>query len=188
MAYLSLTVQAPPFYANRRLGGTIRFADPYYPLPSQDQFPTLLPGVSLSGPAIDRGIRTPYFHQYNFSVQWELAERLQFEEAAYAAQKELEHGRRLVVGVNTFQEEAQARPPLLTVDPAIETDQVARLAAFRAARNAQTARDALERLRLAASEERNLVPGILDAVSCRATLGEIVSALKTVYGEYRPEG
>jgi methylmalonyl-CoA mutase N-terminal domain/subunit len=112
----------------------------------------------------------------------------EIEEAAYAAQKELEHGRRLVVGVNTFQEDGQSRPPLLTVDPSIETDHIARLAAFRAARNAQTAHDALGRLRLAASEDRNLVPGILDAVSCRATLGEIVSALKTVYGEYRPEG
>jgi methylmalonyl-CoA mutase N-terminal domain/subunit len=74
------------------------------------------------------------------------------------------------------------------VDPKIESDQVARLAAFRAARDAKTAQNALERLERDASEDRNLMPGILEAVCSRATLGEVVGSLKRVYGEHRPGG
>jgi hypothetical protein len=90
-AYIGLTMKAPPFYATLRspLGKTVPFADPYYPLPAQDKFPTFMPGVLLTGPAFDRGIRTPYFHQYNLSVRWELTGHLQFE-AAYAGSRGLD--------------------------------------------------------------------------------------------------
>src|SRR6185295_1672441 len=70
----------------------------------------------------------------------------EIEEASYAAQRELEEGRRLVVGVNAFRDENDAAPPLLTVDPEIEAEQVERLRAFRAARDAGWARKALETL------------------------------------------
>jgi methylmalonyl-CoA mutase N-terminal domain/subunit len=53
----------------------------------------------------------------------------EIEEAAYASQKEIENGSRVVVGVNALREEG-APPPILTVDPAIEQDQIARLRAF----------------------------------------------------------
>jgi methylmalonyl-CoA mutase N-terminal domain/subunit len=112
----------------------------------------------------------------------------EIEEAAYTAQRELERGQRLVVGVNAFQEGGQAPPPLLSVDPRIETEQVARLAAFRSSRQAEAAAGAMDRLRQDATEDRNLMPAILNAVSCHATLGEIIAALKNVYGEFKPEG
>jgi hypothetical protein len=91
-AHIGLTISQPPFYAVSQTppGGTVpSFADPYYPLPSQDQFPILVKGVSLTGQMFDRGIRTPYFHQYNFSVQWKFTEHLQFE-AAYAGSRGLD--------------------------------------------------------------------------------------------------
>ena len=110
----------------------------------------------------------------------------EIEEAAYAAQRELEEGRRLVVGVNAFREEADVSPPILNVDPSIEREQVERLRAFRAARDSGTVRTSLEALQAGACEDRNLVPPILAAVESSATLGEIVKALKTVWGEHRP--
>jgi methylmalonyl-CoA mutase N-terminal domain/subunit len=110
----------------------------------------------------------------------------EIEEAAYAAQRELEEGRRLVVGVNTFREEGDIAPPLLTVDPRIEREQVERLRAFRAARDSAPVRRSLEELKDSAREDRNLIPPILTAVASSATLGEIVEALKTVWGEHRP--
>jgi len=110
----------------------------------------------------------------------------EIEEAAYAAQRELEEDRRYVVGVNLFREAKEVSPPLLTVDPAIETDQVERLRAFRASRSAAACSASLERLRSSAGQDRNLMPAILEAVESGATLGEIISALKTVWGEYRP--
>ncbi len=110
----------------------------------------------------------------------------EIEEASYLAQRELEEGRRLVVGVNAFQEESDAGPPLLSVDPAIEREQVERLRAFRSARDSGVARKSLEQLKAGAHEDRNLVPPILAAVQSSATLGEIIGALKSVWGEYRP--
>jgi methylmalonyl-CoA mutase, N-terminal domain len=110
----------------------------------------------------------------------------EIEEAAYAAQRELEEGRRLVVGVNAFREEGDVAPPLLTVDPQIEREQVERLRAFRAARDSEPVGRALDGLKAGAREDRNLVLPILAAVESSATLGEIVGALKTVWGEHRP--
>ena len=110
----------------------------------------------------------------------------EIEEASDAAQRELEEGRRLVIGVNAFREEEDSGPPLLTVNPRIEEEQVERLRAFRAARDARSCEESLEELRAAAREDRNLVPSILLAVQSSATLGEVVAALKTVWGEYRP--
>ena len=108
----------------------------------------------------------------------------EIEEAAYAAQREIEEGRRTVVGVNAYREEEDASPPLLTVDPEIEREQVERLKAFRASRDARACAAALEDLRRDAREDRNLVPGILAAVTARATLGEVVGGLKSVFGEH----
>ncbi|MGH9315490.1 MAG: acyl-CoA mutase large subunit family protein [Thermoanaerobaculia bacterium] len=112
----------------------------------------------------------------------------EIEESAYAAQREVEEGRRIVVGVNAFRQEEDKGPPVLRVDPRIERDQVERLRAFRASRKEKATVKTLNSLKADAREDRNLMPGILSAVSCEATLGEIVAALKTVYGEYRPGG
>ncbi len=110
----------------------------------------------------------------------------EIEDAAYTAQREIEEGKRLVVGVNVFREDKETLPPILSVDPRLETEQIERLAAFRAARPAEEARAALARLEEGAREDRNLMPLLVEAVSRRATLGEIVRSLKAVYGEYRP--
>ena len=111
----------------------------------------------------------------------------EIEEAAYAAQKEVEDGRRTIVGVNAFREEGDVRPPLMSIDPSVEKDQVERLAAFRARRDSAAARASLARLSTDCGEARTLMPPILAAVTAGATLGEIVSTLKSVYGEYRAD-
>jgi methylmalonyl-CoA mutase N-terminal domain/subunit len=110
----------------------------------------------------------------------------EIEEAAYRAQREVEERGRVVVGVNAFREEEDGMPPLLTVDPEIERDQVARLRAFRSARDSAATPAALENVERDAREDRNLMPALVGAVGAQATLGEIVSTLKKVYGEHRP--
>jgi methylmalonyl-CoA mutase, N-terminal domain len=112
----------------------------------------------------------------------------EIEESAYVAQRELEQKERLVVGVNAFRSEADVPPPVLTVDPQIERDQVERLRAFRAARDSRAALSALSKLEGEAKENRNLMPPILAAVGAGATLGEVVLSLKRVFGEHRPGG
>ena len=110
----------------------------------------------------------------------------EIEEAAYRAQREVEEGRRIVVGVNAFREEVSAATPVLTVDPQIERDQIERLRAFRSKRDAKRSAAALSRVVEDARDDRNLMPALVSAVEGNATLGEIVSSLKTVYGEHRP--
>jgi methylmalonyl-CoA mutase N-terminal domain/subunit len=113
-------------------------------------------------------------------------EAREIEETAYVAQKQLEAGRRIVVGVNAFREEKEETPHVMELDPAVERDQIERLQAFRTARDPSRSSAALARLRREAGEGRNLMPSILEGVKDGATVGEIVSALKEVFGEYRP--
>ncbi len=88
----------------------------------------------------------------------------EIEDAAYAAQREIEEGRRLVVGVNAFREAKDTETPILAVDPNLEAEQIARLRAFRASRDTAAARGALETLQEHAREDRNLMPALIEAV------------------------
>ena len=89
-AYIGIAINAPPMYTIRRspAGAAVPFADPFFPLPAQDQFPTIVKGVALAGQIFDRGMRTAYFHQYNASVQFALSSDLLFE-AAYVGSRGL---------------------------------------------------------------------------------------------------
>src|SRR6266516_3803604 len=70
--YISTSVTTPPTYLiGRRTNRPLD--DPFFPVPSQGQFPTFVQGVALSGIVLDRNIRTPYFQQYNASLQYEVA-------------------------------------------------------------------------------------------------------------------
>ena len=109
----------------------------------------------------------------------------QIAESAYRFQMELEKGERFVVGVNAFVEKAESTPVHRT-DPKLEADQVRRLKAFRARRNASAAHRALRRLERAARSEDNVMPSILEAVRAKATLGEISDVLRSVFGTYKP--
>ena len=109
----------------------------------------------------------------------------EIEDAAYRAQKEIEERKRLVVGVNVHRDANEAPMPILSVDPRVETEQVERLRAFRSARDGRRSAAALETVGRDAREDRNLMPALIEAVAAGATLGEIVLALKAVYGEHR---
>jgi methylmalonyl-CoA mutase N-terminal domain/subunit len=109
----------------------------------------------------------------------------EIQNAAYAAQLAVERKESVVVGVNAFVEKEPPAEGLLRVDERLEADQVARTRAFRAARNATPAKDAVDALQQAAAGRENLLPHILGAVEAKATLGEIADALRAVFGEYQ---
>jgi methylmalonyl-CoA mutase N-terminal domain/subunit len=111
----------------------------------------------------------------------------EIEDAAYRSQRELEEGRRIVVGVNQFQEAESHRPELLRVDPALGRLQAQKLADLRARRDNAAVGSALAALEAAARGSANLLPGILDAVERYATLGEISDTLRNVFGEQRDQ-
>jgi methylmalonyl-CoA mutase, N-terminal domain len=108
------------------------------------------------------------------------------QEAAYEYQIEIEKKKRTIVGMNEFVEEEKVAPPVLKIDPRIETEQVARLQAFRHKRDSQKANAARASLERGAKENASLPPLIYDAVKAHVTLGEIVETLTSVYGRYRP--
>jgi methylmalonyl-CoA mutase N-terminal domain/subunit len=106
-------------------------------------------------------------------------------DAAYVYQRELENGERIVVGVNDFVVEEEQQIALLKIDRAMELEQVERVKAFRASRDAAKAESALAALKRAAESTENLMPHYLDCVKNKATLGEISEALVPVFGRYR---
>jgi methylmalonyl-CoA mutase N-terminal domain/subunit len=108
------------------------------------------------------------------------------QQAAYEYQMEIESKKRIVVGLNNFTSKEGAPPPVLKIDPKIESDQIKRLAKFKANREAGAVASARNALEKAARDESNLVPHILAAVKAKTTLGEITETLTQVYGRYRP--
>ncbi|HZU75903.1 MAG TPA: methylmalonyl-CoA mutase family protein, partial [Dehalococcoidia bacterium] len=109
----------------------------------------------------------------------------QIQNASYAYQLEVENGKQVVVGVNRYQSEGEEPKLIFRVDPRLAAAQAERLKAARSERDAQQARQAVERLAKAAQGDDNLMPYILDAAKAYATLGEICGALREVYGDYR---
>lgn len=109
----------------------------------------------------------------------------EIQEAAYNYQKAVESGDAVVVGVNKFQSENDEPIPILTIDERVEREQISRLQALRARRDAAAVEAALARLEAAAAGSENLLPHILASVEAYATVGEISNRLRKVWGEYR---
>ena len=111
----------------------------------------------------------------------------EISDSAYRAQRELEEKTAIVVGVNQFVEDEDVRLPLLVLDESVEREQVRRLQSFRQTRSGSVT-SALAALDAAARDGGNLMPLIVDAVRADCTIGEIVSTLRTTFGEYAEQG
>jgi methylmalonyl-CoA mutase N-terminal domain/subunit len=108
-------------------------------------------------------------------------------EAAYAFQRAVETGERVVVGVNAFAEEGgEQRPVPQTIDREAERRQVERTRGVRESRDPQVAAAVRTALGEAARGTENIVPRIRACVEARVTLGEISDTLREAWGEYRP--
>jgi methylmalonyl-CoA mutase N-terminal domain/subunit len=108
-------------------------------------------------------------------------------ESAYRAQRALEEKDAIVVGVNEFTDNTSATLPILVIDESVEREQVARLRAYREKRK-RTWAESLKWLDAAARSGENLMPRIVECVRNDCTLGEIVTTLKTTFGEHREQG
>jgi methylmalonyl-CoA mutase N-terminal domain/subunit len=107
-------------------------------------------------------------------------------EASFRFQSELEAGKRVIVGVNRYQEPEEKPIEILKIDQALEDKQVERVQALRARRDAAAVEAALARLRAdAAVEDRNLMPAILESSRVYVTMGEMCDALREVWGTWR---
>jgi len=110
--------------------------------------------------------------------------RRRIADSAFAHQREVDAGRKQVVGVNAFVEDTPLKIPTLEIDPQIEFRQKQRLAATKASRDREQVATALAAVRRAADADENVMPALLDAARVRATIGETVDALADVLGRY----
>ncbi len=102
----------------------------------------------------------------------------------------IERNETTVVGVNKWQNGEpsplmDADGGIMTVDPAVEAEQIGRLNEWRAARDAAAVEAALAELRSAAGEGRNIMPASIAAARAGVTTGEWAEEMRAIHGEYR---
>jgi methylmalonyl-CoA mutase N-terminal domain/subunit len=112
-------------------------------------------------------------------------------EASYAYQRAVEAREKIIVGVNRYAIE-EPPPRILYIDESVREAQTRKLRKLRAERSGEAVERSLDALRRAAEKEpqaaqdgisaANTMPLILECVSAYATLGEICSALRDVFG------
>ncbi|MFG0284614.1 MAG: methylmalonyl-CoA mutase [Phycisphaerales bacterium JB039] len=154
-------------------------------------------GGAKYGRGVVEGINRGYF-------------RRKIAEASYRFAEECEAGDRIIVGVNEYVDTSEKRPiEILTIPDSVETEQVDRLAKFKAARDARAVEAALERIRATCRDgdpgtpgataghdaypaaaadlglhPTNVMPALIHAALCGCTLGEMTQAMASIYGRY----
>jgi methylmalonyl-CoA mutase N-terminal domain/subunit len=107
--------------------------------------------------------------------------------AAYEYQKAIESGRKVVVGVNAYEQgNEQIDIPILKIDAAVEKNQIAALKQLREERDNGAVQTKLDELKKAAqSDTTNVMPYLMECARVYATEGEITDVLREVFGTYR---
>ncbi|MEZ5305846.1 MAG: methylmalonyl-CoA mutase family protein [Pyrinomonadaceae bacterium] len=109
----------------------------------------------------------------------------EIQESAYQYQRAVERGDQTVVGVNKYVMENEVQKvEILQIDETVRDHQLERLEATKAKRDNGAVANALENLKKAANEDENLMPATIEAVRAYATVEEITTSLRDVYGVY----
>lgn len=106
----------------------------------------------------------------------------EIQDSSYRYQKEVESGKRTVVGVNKFVSPYPKITGLLRVNPEVERKQKERTAQVRKERDNGKVQQALKRLEDVARSKENTMPAFLECVEAYATIGEICDVLRRVFG------
>ena len=112
----------------------------------------------------------------------------EIDESAWGYQERYRQKQDIIVGVNTYEEDAIEVEDILTVDPDTERDQLDRLKAFKENRDHELVAKRLDELREAAGGTDNLMAPIRQALKDRCSMGEVCGAMKDVFGAYQPRG
>jgi len=111
----------------------------------------------------------------------------EIQDASYKFEKELESGRKIVVGVNKFQVKEGQKPDLLKIDINLQEEQIKNLKKLKSVRDNSLVKETIDDLKNAARGNENLMPFILNAVKAYASVGEICNAMREVFGEYKEQ-
>ena len=107
--------------------------------------------------------------------------------ASYKYQQEIENRERTIVAVNQFQQRELCSIPLLKIDEEVAKEQIRKLNKIKEERDNEKVKETLERLKEAARGTNNLMHYIMDAVRAYVSIGEIINALKEVFGTYHED-
>ena len=105
-------------------------------------------------------------------------------ESAYRFQQAVDRGEEVTVGVNVCRSKEEQAVPILQVDESVADQQCLRIRKLRVSRDDESARTALDKVRIAASGSDNMMYPLLEAVEKYCTIGEICNTLRSVWGEY----
>jgi methylmalonyl-CoA mutase N-terminal domain/subunit len=138
-----------------------------------DKIESMGKGSMLEG--VLRGIETGYFVK-------------EISAASYKLQKEIESGEMIVVGLNNFTTDEEARINITRVDPIFEQKQIERLKQIKAERDPWKVEMEIANVKKAIRENENLIPVLVNAVKEYVTLGEICSVFRETLGVWEPKG
>ncbi|MFQ6674442.1 MAG: methylmalonyl-CoA mutase, partial [Fidelibacterota bacterium] len=106
--------------------------------------------------------------------------------AAFEYEKKVNEKQRIVVGVNEFAKENEnPEIPILEISDEVENEQVEKVRKLKLERNSDAVKRSLARIEKVCRSDENLVPPIVEAAKAGATLGEIVGAMKNIFGEWQ---
>jgi methylmalonyl-CoA mutase N-terminal domain/subunit len=109
----------------------------------------------------------------------------EIQESAYQYQKAVERKEQTIVGVNKYAMETELhKTDILQIDESVRDLQLNRLAQTKSTRDNGAVSNALDKLKKAAQANENTMPATIEAVKAYATVEEICSALRDVYGIY----
>ncbi len=131
-----------------------------------------LDSIERQGGAV-RCIENGYYHR-------------ELGEAAYRYQRQIETNDRIRVGMNAYQSETELPIPVFKPNPEMERRQIEKVKAVRARRDTAAVAKHLSELARAAGAKENLVPVLVECIKAYATLGEICTTLRGVWGVYQP--
>ena len=104
--------------------------------------------------------------------------------SAYAYQKEIESGEKIIVGVNKFTIDEAPTNIAFKIDDSIRQVQIEKINTLKQNRDNTKVADCLDAITNAAKGTENIMPLVVEAVENKATLGEISNALRSVFGEF----
>lgn len=113
----------------------------------------------------------------------------EIQESSIDFQRQVQSGKKIVVGLNKFvtpEDDRVQAGDLFHFDTRVESLQREKLAAVKARRDARELARVLGDLETAINQGSNLMPFIIEAVRCYASVGEICGVMRRLWGDYRP--
>lgn len=109
----------------------------------------------------------------------------EIQESSYRTQRDIEAGKKIVVGVNRFVSSYPVIEDIIRVDPAEAAKQKERLARVMKERDNTQVAGCLARLEEVARGKENTMPAFVECVEAYASIGEICGVLRKVFGEQK---